>query len=340
MLLLEAGLNTIAKAVSTETISTINASITAWGEAKTLSQTTSVDNFRDEAFTQTGSEIWDQFIRAAYALGKAELVVYPAEGDQCLLCHQPLTTEARGLLLRVWEYLQSEAQEKLDQTEKELQKYVNNLRNLDFGILDDQTVSYRHLSADKPELLAKIMAFIKACEIRRNGITQAIINHQTYPTVELPDSSLGLVSSLIETLQAEKELLENKKVEEEIRELEKEKHELEHRRLLSKHLDGILKFVSDAKWIKQANAPKVRRSTKHITKKYNDLFEQLISQEYVHLFEDTLTKLKCPLGVKIATHGSKGETWKQIALKREDELIISGTSPDQVLSEGNNAQWL
>jgi ABC-type lipoprotein export system ATPase subunit len=332
--LLEACLEKITSRISSETISTINASIAAWGEAKTLSQATSVDSFRTETFTQTGSEFWDKFIRAAYALGQAESLAYPEAGDQCLLCHQPLTTDARNLILRVWKYLQSEAQERLDQSEITLQRYINDLKALDFSILNDQTVSYRHLSASNPDLLAQVTAFLKACEARRNGITQTINSHQTYQLDRLPNSGLDLIRGLVDSLETEKLALENKKVEEEIERLEKEKRELEHRRLLSEHLDDILLFVANAKWIQRATESKVRRSTKHITKKYNDLFEQLISQEYITLFEETLAKLKCPLGVMIETHGSKGETWKQIALKREDEQVISGTSPDQVLSEG------
>lgn len=320
--------------LSDDMISTINQSITSWVEVRFLSQTTSLENFHTERFTQTSSELWDQFIRAAFAMGQAESEDYPSTGDQCLLCQQPLTIEARDLIHQIWEYLRSESQEKINRTEAELKQHSNNLERLDLGILDSQTVSFRYLSTKNPEALAQIKAYLKACEMRRDGTILSIASRHPYQADELPDSGLKLINDLIETLCAEKCAMEEKKIEEEIEKLEKEKRELEHRRILSKHLDEILQYIADAQWTKRAGEPKIRRSTKHITQKYNDLFEELIAKKYISLFQETLIKLKCPLGVKIETHGSKGETWKHIALKREDEQIIPGTSPDQVLSEG------
>ena len=332
--LLREMLGRITHEVSDEAISTVNNSLKSFNQAKTLLQAISLESFRSGAFTQTGSEVWDKFIRAAYALGKAESKAYPANGDRCLLCLQPLTADARNLIERVWEYMQNDAQEKLNQTQAALQRHTSSLNDLNFRFLDDQSVSYRHLSTTRPGLLAQIQAFLRICEERRNGIVQAIASRQDYQDNGLPHNDLDIIRDLLEELESEKRRLESINVEDAIEKLEKEKRELEHRRLLSDLLEKILKFVTDAKWIQQANAPKVRRSTKHITKKYNELFEQLVSQEYIRLFEETLAKLKCPLGVMIETHGSKGETWKQIALKREDEQVISGTSPDLVLSEG------
>ena len=75
-------------------------------------------------------------------------------------------------------------------------------------------------------------------------------------------------------------------------------------------------------------------NTAHISRKYDSLFKELVTDEYLKLFSETLKKLKCPLRVKVQTRVQKGATYKQIALETDASITPDLASPDKVLSEG------
>jgi ABC-type lipoprotein export system ATPase subunit len=327
-------LDQISGTLSDGAANEINDLINGWVRNHLLTQETGIESFKSEHFTQIGAEVWGQFIQAAYALGQAETSSYPVDGDHCLLCHQPLSVEAKNLINRTWQYLKSQVQENLDQIQTVLSAKLDILDHLDFSIINDQTVSYRYLKSNNPAVLTSIQAYLQICKERKDALDSAIIGHQSYELGHLPESPNGSISEINGKLLKDKLELENKKVEEEIQVFEKEKLELEHRLLLSQQLNLIEDFIERARWVKQARTPQVKRSTQHITRKYNELFEQLVTQEYIKLFEQTLVKIKCPLRMKVATRGSKGETRKHITLLREDNETIADVPPDKVLSEG------
>ena len=77
------------------------------------------------------------------------------------------------------------------------------------------------------------------------------------------------IQKVIDLLAVERQRLVDQNTEQRLQQLEKEHFELQHRIILSGQLEAIKDFVQRAKWVKRANMPSVKRSTKHITQKYN-----------------------------------------------------------------------
>ncbi|NIA11709.1 MAG: hypothetical protein GWP10_18800 [Nitrospiraceae bacterium] len=141
-------LRKVENELSDDTMSEIRKAAGVYLERESAAQRGSVDQFKSEHFTQTGSEVWHRFIKVAKALAEAEQIPdkpYPQHEDRCLLCQQPLSTEAHELLLRLWAFLESEAQAKLDEAQKILEKKHRELDAIDLNFLDEQSVSYRHI---------------------------------------------------------------------------------------------------------------------------------------------------------------------------------------------------
>src|SRR6185503_1466702 len=114
-------LASIRDGVSDQAVSEINTIISLVRERQEAAQKTTVDQFKSQAFNQTGTEEWHQFVVAAKELADAESSepdAYPAEGDPCLLCHEPLTAPARELLHKLWAYLAGEAEQELKQAKQ------------------------------------------------------------------------------------------------------------------------------------------------------------------------------------------------------------------------------
>ncbi|SHG37832.1 AAA domain-containing protein [Desulfacinum infernum DSM 9756] len=322
--------------LSEEIAEEIRQAVKAYLNRQTAAQRVSVDQFRSEHFTQTGSEVWYRFIEAAKALADAEQTPdapYPQADSLCLLCQQPLSPQARDLLLRLWALLEGEAQEQLAKAQSVLEEKRNALQELDLDFFDDQSVSYRHLQEHDPAVLEKVKGFIAACYVRRGQILAALADHSTEIALSpLPESGVKDVELIAQSLRAQLDDLQEKDIAAEIVKLEQERRDLQHRALLGKHLPEIEEYVKKRIWARQAE--KVGGSTRHITRKHNQLFSQLVTDRYIELFEQMLKDLGRPLKVRVATRGRKGEVYKQIVVETDPSAPADMATPDKVLSEG------
>jgi len=304
-------------------------------EKEEAAQYVSVDQFRSEHLTQTGSDVWRRFIEAAKALADVEQTPdrpYPQADSHCLLCQQPLLPEAYDLLLRLWAFLEGEAQVKLEQALAALEDQRAALVAINLDFFDDQSVSYRHLQEHDKALLKKVITFVAACRKRREAALGIITTRAVSSVPALCDNGVSEIEKIIKSLKTHRTELEEKNPLQEIENLEKQLLELRHRELLGQHLPQIEAYVQQRVWAQQA--AKVGGSTRHITSKYKELFGKLVTDRYIELFEQTLKDLERPLKVEIQTKGRKGETYKQIVLSAAPPVSVDKTTLDKVLSAG------
>jgi len=334
---LQTTLDLLSATLSDERSAEIGARIEEWQSHNAAAQSLSVGQFKTDYFSQTGTDAWQDFIQAAQALAKGESSPdkpYPQPESHCLLCHQPLSLESRELLFRLWAFLEGQAQSKLAEIETELNTRSRALTSLDLDFFTDQAVSYRHLQAQGDLILAKTEAYLAKCRERQSAMLDMARERQEKIILPFAESPAGELADFTKALSEEKQALENLDIDKQIAELEALKLELTHRQSLAGLLSQIEQFVADRQWAKHASESKVKRSTMHITKKYNELFSELVTQKYVDLFTDTLKKLKCPLRVKVQTKAQKGTTHKQIALLTDASVPADLAQPEKVLSEG------
>ncbi len=325
----------LSDVLSDSKVSEIQTRIKDWNELNHIAQSQSIEKFKISSFSQIGTPIWVGFALSAQKLAQSESPNYPQVDDLCLLCHQSLSSDAHKLIHDLWGLLESDIQERLTQLEDALAGYVQQLEEMDFEILDDQRVSYRHLAEQDHEVLETANAYIEALRKRFIDVSNAIRNKiNIAPVAPLPSKGIEEIGRVIGHIEAETNVLLNRKTNEEITKLENQKTYFEHCKILKRNISEILNFVSDAKWVQNANATSVKRSTKHISIKYSDLFNRLVTDEYLRLFQETLKRLNCPLGVRVLTKVQKGETFKQIGLVTDQTVDSNKATPDKVLSEG------
>ena len=324
----------LSNVLSDQHVKEIQTRVKEWNELNQIAQSQSIEIFKLPTFSQTGSPQWVEFAKSAQKLAQAESLSYPDANDHCLLCHQPLSSDAHKLLHDLWAHLESDAHEQLEQLESKLFDFTQQLSDLDFEILDDQRVSYRHLVEQDQEVLQIANSYVKSLQTRCGDTLNAISKKLSFVAVPLPSDGIEEIGRVIGHIEMDKKNLVERKTDEEIQKLVGQKTVLEHRKILKANISEILKFISDAQWVQKASTPSVKRSTKHISLKYSELFNRLVTDEYLRLFQDTLKKLNCPLGVRVITKVQKGETFKQIGLVTDDTVDSSKATPDKVLSEG------
>jgi recombinational DNA repair ATPase RecF len=321
----------VEEGLSDKTAGDLNMMIAEFQSLLAATRSAGIEQFRSKNFTQTGTPVWNEFIKAAKALAEAESEnrnPYPHAEDHCLFCRQSLSSEARDLILRLWDHLKNEAQTKLRATEREIEKNDKALKAIELNYFNDQFVAYRRLAQHSVELNGNVTTFFQVASQRRERMLHAIQDLVDCAPSPLPENGIKEIETLIESLTVQRSELASRDRKDEIAKLEKERLELEHRMVLGKYFEEIAAYIEKQKWA--AKAEKACGTTAHITRKYNDLFEKRVTERYKELFEKLLKDMGRPLKVHVSTKGKKGATIKQIVLKAEDKRV----TPDKVLSEG------
>lgn len=303
-----------------------------------LVQELSIEQFRSEVFSQIGSDLWRSFALTAKTLATAESkdgIPYPQHESLCLLCQQPLSTHAHELLHKLWGFLENASQTEREKIAYRLLEEESKFNSARLNFWNAQTVSHRHIATLAPEILAKIDSYVKSCGEQRASILKALQARQpTESPLMSPSNPKDAIEAIIKKLSTTKDNLLQRNPAEEIASLERQKLELEHRDLLKQKMPDIELYLSDRNWRKTASSSKVMRNTTHITRKHNELFKLLVTDQYIALFEATLKKLNCPLRVKVQTKGQRGATLKQLVLEADTTMAKIASEPDKILSEG------
>jgi len=318
-----------------EAVEKVSNALQTYLARRVVAQQVSIDQFKSEYFTQTGSDVWYRFVEAAKALADAEQAPeapYPQADSRCLLCQQPFSDKARDLLIRLWGFLEGAAQAKLEEAEVAVGKKRAVLEDLALDFFDDQSVSYRYLQERNTPVFETVKGYVAACSERRKAILEAIADGTRKALPSLPESGLAGIEKIVGALQAQLEELDKKDPAKEIAKLEQERRNLQHRATLDEHLDEVEAYVRQRVWAQRA--AKAGGSTRHITRKHNELFTELVTNRYIELFEQMLEDLGRPLSVEVATRGRKGATYKQIVVRADPSAPEDMTAPDKVLSEG------
>jgi energy-coupling factor transporter ATP-binding protein EcfA2 len=301
------------------------------GQAKKLG----IEQFQNRRFSQTGSDLWIDFIRVSRRIAEAESRdnPYPQEGDPCLLCQQPLSEDAQQLIYNLWEYLSGEVQRDIDRIRTNLQTKKAELRREEGFNLGENLITAINLLRDVDTELSKhIQSEVNSIQERGFLVENAIIHKKPIDMVtSMPDDRSQEVQAYIQNIEADLLKLKNEDLEEKNKKLEEDRRNLEHRVKLGELLPDIILYVEGRVWSREAS--KVGGSTRHITLKYNQLFNSLVKNQYITIFKQILKDLGRTLQVEIATFGSKGETVKQVVLKAHN-TVKDLADPEKVLSEG------
>jgi len=296
----------------------------------------SVDNldnnhFQNSQLPDVGTPSWQRFLETAreWAIDSGEKK-YPQVGDPCLFCQQPLSEEATQLILQMWEYLKGDSQLALNESAKSLKKDQQALNSLGlFKMNLELPLLYQVIADYNPELRIQIETLVAGYQARYTVMSDSLANIKPGNCQPIDPSCLSALKNLINDIKVKLKDIEEMDLEETVNKLENEKRELDHRFILGPLFEKVKEYVEKLKWAQAAKT--VGGTTHHITTKHNQLFKELVTDEYLRLFEQTLKDMGRPLKVKITTPGQKGKTLRQIVL---EAAVDTNARPDKVLSEG------
>lgn len=305
---------------------------------KTSVRTIGADNFSAPGLRHVGGEEWLKFLEAAKSWAEIEVekdksLPYPRPKDPCLLCQQELTDEAEALIRSLWAYLEQEVEGDLSTLESRMAEEREDLRTIDPAQFEETNARVRHLRERddlKPE---ELTIFSEQVLSARKHFLEVADGMTAIDLAEAIDRSpTSELQEIIDGLQSEIDQLGKSDKMAEMRALEEELTCLQHREQLAGILEDVSAHLKDLEWSNKV--AKVGGSTAHITREYNMLFTELVSNRYLDLFDETLRQLERRLDVEVDVSGKKGATVKQITLSHIAEDKVEIATPESVLSEG------
>ena len=319
-------IETLNKYFEGDYLTKIKDAITDCVTKKATAKAEGIENFKTDKIEGIGTEEWKNFIVSAQAFAKKqkpENEVYPENGDNCILCQQPLSEDAENLIANYWQFIKSVAEENAKKTQEALEKVRQAFEKLNFNLFpDDNTLTVWLTEKYPSELLAlqqklseqKKLAQSIISDIQNktaNERTEIKISVEQHTTIETAiDASIKLLKEDEQT-----KVLEN---------MLKAKTLLEHKEKFNTHFTKFETYVNHQAWIKKAG--KANFAKRKITDTEKSLSDKYFNQKYIDVFNEECQKLNGNFGIDINHTGSAGKSYRQLKLK--------GRNPNAVLSEG------
>lgn len=294
---------------------------------KQLSATEGLAQFKSENIGSIGTDEWKDLLVAAKAFAEVQYEdenLYPADKDFCLLCHQPLSKEAKLLIEAYWKYLTSNAEKDLKDIVVEINEQQTELYELDTKALTDDSVLSEWLTENSEANLRIWNAQLKSVEILRKQLVAVLKNKKWNDEIVAKQISIKAFPVIEKSIQEKIASFNEAEISRKIKLIEKEIQELKDRKKLATLLTKVEEFINKRKWAAKANTK--RFTTRKITEHQKYLFSKFVTDEYVRIFNLECEKLDAQFGINISQRASKGNTLKH--------LVLEGLTPSQVLSEG------
>lgn len=279
-------------------------------------------------------EEWRRFIQAGeeYLKTLDEAAKYPAKGEECLYCRQPLSPEAIALLKKYRDYCSNDLRTELDGAVRDIDAIRRAFQQgVEFADVERRV---GEVAGNGTGITAEQLAEIRDFVGKGKSIRDAI---EARKPVEWADQAAqtGGVLKYLEDAQTHngallKDLTERRdKREEALHERQGRLLEIESRLKLAGLMAQIEKAVEQAKWVDKAKIQqrKFQALLRSLTETSKVASEQLLNRDFERHFNEECKTLRAPV-VTLQFPGRQGQVTRKKA-------VASGEHrPSDVLSEG------
>jgi wobble nucleotide-excising tRNase len=255
--------------------------------------------------------------------------MYPAEGDRCLLCRQPLSQDAVNLIRSLWEFLASDATARFEVAQAACNAKIQELQRSTLSYFSEESGLRRTLNNGAHEVVVEVQREIDAFSARKSELISSLGKEELQNLTPLVPSRKDPISDLAKAWETEAASFANEDGQKKIEILESDLRELQHRRTLSEQLPAIKDHIKMKKWILRGRQS--LGSTQHITSKHNELFKELVTDRFLESFQANLAEFNRNLKITFQMHGHKGETMREIVL--DHDAFPCSYPVDSILSE-------
>jgi len=301
------------------------------GDAESAQVRATQEAFAADALPGVLGDEWRAFIEAAeaYIRGSGR-EPYPAEGERCVYCRQPLGEAAIALLHKYREFCNDALRAAVDDARKRLDTLTEAVVGSDpDGLQSDLDLLFDALNEE--EVVPAALQTARAVTETARAIHRSIQTRQTCPPASLDaGEAWGALSAHVEALRIAEADLRKKGAEREqaLADASTKLRDLEDRLTLREILPAVRTHVDAARWADRAGA-QVKRFQgikKSLTETSKRASASALHADFERRFEQECEALRAPR-VRLAFPGREGEA-------RRRKLLTAEHGLGEVLSEG------
>ncbi len=285
-----------------------------------------IENFKTDKIEGIGTDEWKNFIIAAETFAKkqkSENEVYPENGDNCILCQQPLSEDAEKLIANYWQFIKSVAEENANKAQEAIEKVKQAFEKLNFDLFPKDNTLTVWLTEKYPNELEVLKKKLSQQKTLAQNIISDIKNKTVNERAEIKISTAQHIA--IETaIDKSIKIIREDEQAKQLAKLLKAKTLLEHKEKFNTHFSKFETYVNNQVWLKKAT--KANFAKRKITDTEKALSDKYFNQKYIDVFNQECQNLNGNFGIDINHTGSAGKSYRQLKLK--------GRNPNAVLSEG------
>ena len=317
------------KFFTSESLAEIKTAISDSISKDVIAKTDGIEKFKTDKIINVGSKEWKEFIGAAQAYAKqqeSENETYPKDGDNCILCLQPLSDEALKLIESYWVFIKSQSEQDAKDAQTALNTHKKNYEGLKFTMLPDDGVLTKWMLEKHNKEALEIKAHVQ----KQKTLSESIIEDITTKTAN-DRTAIQIdtthIDTIIQGIEDSIVKLKENDPSADIKKLHDSIIYLNHKEKLEQHIAGIEAYVINLKWAATATTKaKGKISKRKITDKEKELSSKYFNEAYINAFNDECKYLNCEIGIAINHTGSAGTSYRQLFLK--------GKEPSKIVSEG------
>ncbi len=284
-----------------------------------------------------GTEAWKQLWAAAKNFAESVVqpgVEFPAIDTltYCLLCQQPLDTDAKDRLDRFDKFIRDETAKKLDECKQAIEESITKLDEL-LPLSEDNLETLAEFKNYSNEPGITVEDFLEKSAVRRVWLIQGLKDNKWDQPSALAVSPIDSIDKILKAIEQEVETLEKSADPVQVHNLKDEKTNLQSKEWISAQQTQILAEVERlGKVYKLDNAISSARTTS-ITVLSNSLTEQCVTSELKTRFDSLLKKIQNRETVLTLnkTRGQRGVVYHRVEFADEDCSFID---VHKIVSEG------
>ncbi|PGH41655.1 MAG: hypothetical protein CRN43_00540 [Candidatus Nephrothrix sp. EaCA] len=312
--------------LATDYLTKIKNAITDCISKEATAKAEGIENFKTDKIEGIGTIEWKNFIITAETFAKKQKegnAIYPENGENCLLCHQPLSEDAEKLISNYWAFIKSIAEENARKAQDALNKLKQEFEKLNFEVFPEENTLTAWLTEQYPAELAALKQKLSEQKTLAENIISDIQNKTANSRTAL-EISIAEHNTIELAIEVSIKKFSEGEQSKELERLLKEKTKLVHKEKFNTHFTKFKTYVNNQAWIK--NAEKYNSAKRKITDTEKALSNKYFNQKYIDAFNAECQKLNGNFGIEISHTGAAGKSYRQLKLK--------GRNPNTVLSEG------
>ncbi|WP_312398396.1 AAA family ATPase [Sphingobacterium sp.] len=309
-----------------EYLEKINLTIRDTLEKEKLAKEEGIEKFETEKILNIGSPEWKNFIISADNFSKLQSgMSYPVLGDNCLLCHQPLSAESINLISDYWLFIKSVAEENAKKAQGILDQLVIGLSKLNYNLFPADNILTSWMLDKYQQQLSEFKKELDDQEALRDSILIHIGNKTEFDLNQF-QIRLANYTEIEQKIDESIAILQQNEVLKELANLNIRRSYLSHKEKYNTHYSKFKSLLENQQWLSKAGKANFRKVKTDITYTEKSLSEKYFNQKYIDAFNDECKNLNGNFGIQISHTAAAGKSFRQLKLK--------GNSPHAVLSEG------